>query len=159
MNLKKIALQSLFIPLLGLSIGVHAAEAKVDKKAETKVEAKADEKQTAEQIKEMEKQIAIEAAAKKEATKKELAAKLTKFKNRGLVGERANGYIAPVRPRWDVNELVQKINQGRLKHYAKIAADSGYSVIQIEVIAGEKSRKNAKVGHYIENERVWEKKK
>ena len=150
MNLKKIAQHSLLIPILGLSMSVHAAEKAPEKAPE--------EVQNAEQIEAMKQQIAEQHAAEQAALKKQLAEQLTKYKKFGLVGERANGYVAPVRPRSDVNQLVQKINQGRLVHYKKIALEAGYSVIQIELIAGKKSRENAKSGHYIEAERLWIKK-
>ncbi|GKT12164.1 MAG: hypothetical protein ISEC1_P1139 [Thiomicrorhabdus sp.] len=153
MNLKKIAQHCLIIPFLGLSLSVHAAEKSTDKPADA-----AEEQQNAEQIKKMEQEVAAQLITEKAAEKKRLAAELTKFKKRGLIGERANGYIAPVRPSRHTNELVRKINQGRLEHYARIAQKANYSVIQIEIIAGEKARANEASGHYIEKDRLWIKK-
>ena len=121
MNLKKIAQHSLLIPILGLSMSVNAAEKAPEKAPE--------EVQNAEQIEAMKQQIAEQHATEQAALKKQLGEQLTKYKKFGLVGERANGYLALVCPRSDVNQLVQKINQGRLAHYQKIAQEVGYSVI------------------------------
>lgn len=145
MNLKKTFQYSLLIPFMGLSLGVQAAD-------------KAADKQTAEQVQQMEKDIAAKKATDEASEKIKLAEQLTKYKNYGLIGERANGYVAPVRPNKKTIDIVRKVNQGRLDLYRKIAEANNFSVIQIEVMAGDKARERAKAGHYIESERLWVKK-
>lgn len=137
MTFKTLLKMSIMIPALSLSLNSYAAEKETPAK---------------------EAPVAVKTTSAENAEMMELAKALAKNKKFGLIGERVNGYVAPVRPRKSVNEVVRKVNEGRLKHYRRIAEQSGFSMTEIERLAGEKAAKNAPVGHYIEIDRLWIKK-
>lgn len=58
----------------------------------------------------------------------------------GLVGERADGYVAAVSANAtpEVRALVQSVNQARKDEYQKVAAKNGQSVDVVEKLAASK---------------------
>ncbi len=87
------------------------------------------------------------------------ALSLEEAKNRGLVGERKNGYLGLVDPtNREAQELVTNINEKRRLAYQDIASRDGTNVSVVESLAGEKAFEKTKPGHYIEGPGGWMKK-
>ena len=68
-----------------------------------------------------------------------LAISLEEARAKGLVGETARGYIAPVQsPTPEVTQLVKQVNSGRRAEYQRIAQATGSSLEAVEVSAAQK---------------------
>jgi len=68
----------------------------------------------------------------------------------GLVGERPDGYVAPVSAGApaDILSLVQSVNSQRMQKYQQISAEKGVPVEQIGAITAEKIIGRLKPGWY-----------
>lgn len=89
------------------------------------------------------------------------ALELGDAKQRGLVGERANGYIAAVSGNPDpaVSSLVNKINQARKEEYQRIAQKNGSPLSVVEKIAAKKAIEKTPAGQFVQRENgTWVKK-
>ncbi len=73
-------------------------------------------------------------------------------KERGLVGEMANGYLgSPAgKPAPEVAALIDDINRKRKAKYAQVAKNVGKPMAVIEQLAGEKAQAKTKAGNYIQ---------
>ncbi len=81
------------------------------------------------------------------------ALSLDEAKDRGLVGERSNGYLGIVvdNPGADIRSLVADINRKRKSAYQDSAKSAGVELQVIEVRIGQRLQNKAKPGHYIES--------
>lgn len=80
------------------------------------------------------------------------ALSLDEAKDRGLVGERSNGYLGIVvdNPGSDVRSLVADINRKRKEAYQDSAKSAGVELQVIEARIGQRLQNKAEPGHYIE---------
>jgi uncharacterized protein YdbL (DUF1318 family) len=83
---------------------------------------------------------------------------LGEAKQKGLVGEKDNGYIGVVVSQNDVQSLVDDINAKRKAVYLKLAAKNGITVQQVEKLAADKAYKKTSSGHYLWLNGKWVKK-
>lgn len=91
---------------------------------------------------------------------------LDEAKDRGLVGEKDNGYLGLVvaqnNPRNDLRDdtqsLVDDINAKRKAVYVKLAAKNGITLAQLETLAAEKTYSKTNTGHYLWASGKWTKK-
>jgi len=84
------------------------------------------------------------------------ALSLDEAKAKGLVGEKANGYLGVVNPSHaEVQALVQDVNQKRRQAYEDIAKRNRTSLQAVETLAGEKAIQNTKPGNFIERPGGW----
>lgn len=75
---------------------------------------------------------------------------LDRLKAQGVVGERIDGYAAPVGDApADVVSFVNEINAKRRARYADIAASNGTSAAAVGQITGEKVIERAPSGTYV----------
>lgn len=76
---------------------------------------------------------------------------LDEAKEKGLVGEAPNGYLAAVAssPDEEVHNLIDSINDKRREEYERIAAKNDIEVDAVEKLAGKKAIEKTKPGHYI----------
>jgi uncharacterized protein len=72
-------------------------------------------------------------------------------REQGLVGEKNNGLLGSVESTEEVERLVKKVNEHRLKKYYEIAEKKGITWEQVSVLAGEKYIKKTPAGQYIQN--------
>lgn len=80
------------------------------------------------------------------------AASLDQARSQGLVGERADGYIAAVgSPSAEVQSLVSTINAQRKAEYQRIASQNGQPVAVVEKLAAEKLISKAAPGTYVQS--------
>ncbi len=87
------------------------------------------------------------------------ALSLEEAKGKGLVGERANGYLGVVNAGdREAQALVQEINQKRRQAYEGIAKRNGTPLSAVETLAGEKAINNTQPGHMVEGPGGWVKK-
>ena len=72
-------------------------------------------------------------------------------KAQGLVGELPNGYIAAVQPSPspDIQQLVNDVNLKRREVYRQKASTNGWTLDQVEAVAGKTQVENAKSGEYV----------
>ena len=84
---------------------------------------------------------------------------LEEAKSKGLVGEKANGYLGLVTPdSGEAQDLTSEVNQKRRQAYEEIARRNGTSVTAVETLAGEKAVQNTKPGNFVEGPGGWMKK-
>ena len=87
------------------------------------------------------------------------ALSLDEAKSKGLVGEKANGYLGVVRPgSQEAQSLTNEVNQKRREAYQDIAARNKTQLETVETLAGEKAIQNTKPGHFVEGPGGWTKK-
>lgn len=87
------------------------------------------------------------------------ALSLDEAKVKGLVGEKASGYLGVVSGgNADVQALVEEVNRKRRQAYEDIARRNGTSLNSVEALAGEKAIQNTKPGHVVEGAGGWTKK-
>jgi len=72
-------------------------------------------------------------------------------KSQGLVGELPNGYIAAVAPSPspEIQQLVKDVNLKRREVYRDKATANGWSLDQVEAVAGKTQVESAKSGEYV----------
>ncbi len=76
----------------------------------------------------------------------------------GLVGERPDGFIAPVSPSPPANiaSLVQSVNAQRLAKYQQISAEKGVPAEQVGALTAEKIISKLKPGwYYMDSSGNW----
>jgi uncharacterized protein len=84
---------------------------------------------------------------------------LEEAKAKGLVGEKANGYLGLVTPgSGEAQALASEVNQKRRQAYEEIARRNGTSMTAVETLAGEKAVQNTKPGNFVEGSGGWMKK-
>ncbi|ALA57439.1 YdbL family protein [Nitrospira moscoviensis] len=87
------------------------------------------------------------------------ALSLEEAKAKGLVGERANGYLGVVNAAdREAQALAQEINQKRRQAYEEIAKKNGTQLNAVETLAGEKAIQNTRPGQFVEGPGGWVKK-
>ena len=80
-------------------------------------------------------------------------------KTKGLVGEKANGYLGVVNPgSQEAQSLTNEVNNKRRQAYEDIAARNRTQLDAVEALAGEKAIQNTKPGHYVEGPGGWTRK-
>lgn len=81
------------------------------------------------------------------------AISLDEAKAKGLVGEKLNGYLAPVSASADADviALVNDINSKRKNEYSKIAKQNGTSIEAVEKLAGGKAISITPAGQYVQS--------
>ena len=71
------------------------------------------------------------------------ALSLDEAKSKGLVGEKANGYLGVVKPgSQESQSLTNEVNQKRREAYQDIAARTKAQLETVETLAGEKAIQN-----------------
>lgn len=91
-----------------------------------------------------------------------LALDLDEARAKGVVGERADGYVAAVKekPSDEVKALVADINAKRRAAYEEIAKRNGAPVEAVAALAGQKMlAEKAQPGWYVDDGNGWQKKK
>ncbi|MEP1447662.1 MAG: YdbL family protein [Paraglaciecola sp.] len=83
---------------------------------------------------------------------------LNEAKNKGLVGEKDNGYLGVVVAQQDAQALVADINAKRKVVYQKLATKNGITVQQVEKLAAQKAYDKTNPGHYLWVGGKWVKK-
>jgi len=87
------------------------------------------------------------------------ALSLDEAKAKGLVGERANGYLGAVTTsNAEAEALISDINGKRRQAYEDIAKRNQTPRTAVETLAGEKAMQNTKPGHFVEGPGGWMKK-
>jgi uncharacterized protein len=80
-------------------------------------------------------------------------------KTKGLVGEKANGYLGVVNPgSQEAQSLTNEVNKKRRQAYEDIAARNRTQLDAVEALAGEKAIQNTKPGHFVEGPGGWTRK-
>jgi uncharacterized protein YdbL (DUF1318 family) len=80
-------------------------------------------------------------------------------KTKGLVGEKANGYLGVVNPgSQEAQLLTNEVNKKRRQAYEDIAARNRTHLDAVEALAGEKAIQNTKPGHFVEGPGGWTRK-
>lgn len=75
---------------------------------------------------------------------------LSEGKKRGLVGETASGYLAPVVSGTEAKQLVQEINAKRKQAYQQIAQKNGSALEAVEQIGGKEAIEKAEPGTFVQ---------
>lgn len=84
---------------------------------------------------------------------------LEEAKAKGLVGEKANGYLGIVTSSGqDVQALTNDVNRKRRQAYEDIARRNKTPLDAVETLAGEKTIQNTQPGNYVEGSGGWVKK-
>ncbi|MGC4098533.1 MAG: YdbL family protein [Nitrospira sp.] len=87
------------------------------------------------------------------------ALSLDEAKAKGLVGEKANGYLGLVTPsNAETQALLEDVNQKRRQAYEEIAKRNRTSIQSVETLAGDKAIQNTKPGNFVEGPGGWSKK-
>ena len=87
------------------------------------------------------------------------ALSLDEAKSKGLVGEKANGYLGVVVPQsQEAQSLTNEVNQKRRQAYQDIASRNRTQLETVEALAGEKAIQNTKPGHFVEGPAGWTRK-
>ena len=80
-------------------------------------------------------------------------------KTKGLVGEKANGYLGVVNPgSQEAHALTNEVNQKRRQAYEDIAARNRTHLEAVETLAGEKAIQNTTRGNFVEGPGGWTRK-
>jgi len=80
-------------------------------------------------------------------------------KTKGLVGEKANGYLGVVNSSsQEAQSLTNEVNKKRRQAYEDIAARNRTQLDAVEALAGEKAIQNTKPGHFVEGPGGWTRK-
>ena len=80
------------------------------------------------------------------------ALSLDEAKDRGLVGERPNGYLGAVSnsPSSEIQAVISSINSQRKQRYQDIAASNKTNLEAVEILAGKTAITKTRPGHYIQ---------
>jgi hypothetical protein len=85
---------------------------------------------------------------------------LDEARAKGLLGERADGYVAVVKgdapP--EAKKLANEVNAARRAHYEEIAKRNGAPVEAVAALAGQKLIANAPSGQWVHDGTGWKKK-
>jgi len=79
------------------------------------------------------------------------AMNLNEAKQKGLVGEMANGYLGIVVASTDISTLVASVNKKRKNIYINLARKNKITMQQVTVLAGKKAIAKTQPGHFIKN--------
>lgn len=85
---------------------------------------------------------------------------LGEAKQKGLVGERTDGYIGSVlsTPTPEVQKFIDTLNKERREKYLEISKSNGQSLETVEKLAVEKIKERLKEGDFFMNEKgEWQK--
>jgi uncharacterized protein YdbL (DUF1318 family) len=87
------------------------------------------------------------------------AIELDEARQRGLVGERADGLVGAVTASAEAAVLVQAVNDARLDDYRKIAAEQGTSLEAVRAIAGARQIERARANgwYFMDASGRWKK--
>lgn len=84
---------------------------------------------------------------------------LEEAKTKGLVGEKANGYLGVVNPDSpEAQSLTNEVNEKRRHAYQDIATRNRTELEAVETLAGEKAIQNTKPGHFVQGPTGWTRK-
>lgn len=84
------------------------------------------------------------------------AQSLEQAKSSGLVGERADGLLGPVKsPSPEIQALIDRINAQRMEEYRQIASQNNTAVQAVMAIAGKKLIDRAARGTYVNPGDGW----
>jgi uncharacterized protein len=84
------------------------------------------------------------------------ALSLDEAKAKGIVGEKANGYLGVIPPvNAEAQALIEDVNQKRRQAYEDVARRNGTNVQAVETLAGEKAIQNTKPGNFVEGPGGW----
>ncbi|WP_412971710.1 YdbL family protein [Glaciecola sp. MF2-115] len=83
---------------------------------------------------------------------------LDEAKDRGLVGEKDNGYLGLVVNQAEAQKLIAEINAKRREIYLELAAKNNITLTQVEKLAAQKAYSKTAAGHYLWVNGVWRKK-
>ena len=87
------------------------------------------------------------------------ALSLNEAKDRGLVGERQDGYLGVISGGSEAEALARDINNQRRAVYQSSAAKNGTSQQAVEIVAGQKAQSLTPSGQYIQGSNgAWVKK-
>ena len=87
------------------------------------------------------------------------ALSLDEAKAKGLVGERASGYLGAVSPsNPEAQALIEDVNRKRRQAYEEIAKRNRTDIRAVETLAGEKAIQNTTPGNFVEGPGGWIKK-
>lgn len=92
-------------------------------------------------------------------TLQEAMSELTEAKEKGLVGERQNGYLGVVEESAEAETIVRLINDARRSEYTRIAENNSIAVSDVEAMAGKRAIERTPAGHYIEVDDRWVRKR
>jgi hypothetical protein len=89
-----------------------------------------------------------------------LALDLDEAKAKGVLGERADGYVGVVAESapWELVKLADEVNAKRREHYGRIATENGTPVEAVAALAGKKLIEKAPSGQYVRTNGGWTKK-
>jgi uncharacterized protein YdbL (DUF1318 family) len=84
------------------------------------------------------------------------ALSLDEAKAKGMVGEKATGYLGVIPPvNAEAQALIEDVNQKRRQAYEDVARRNGTNVQAVETLAGEKAIQNTKPGNFVEGPGGW----
>lgn len=84
---------------------------------------------------------------------------LKEAKRLGIVGEQQDGYLGIVKSHVDAPKLILSVNNKRLQHYKKLAANNKLAVATVAKLAGEKAIAKTVKGNYVQSAQgKWKKK-
>ena len=87
-----------------------------------------------------------------------LALDLQSAKAKGMVGETATGYLAPVAGGAEVKNLVNSIDAKRKQVYLQISQRNKTPLGAVEQLAGKKAMAKTPAGQFIKVNGTWKKK-
>lgn len=74
---------------------------------------------------------------------------LDQARAQGLVGERFDGLVAPVKPGGEVDALVARINAERMEEYRRIAQQRGVPVTEVQKLVGQQLIGKVPAGTFV----------
>jgi len=83
---------------------------------------------------------------------------LDEAKDKGLVGEKDNGYLGLVVNQKEAQSLIDDINAKRKTVYVELAEKNGITLQQVEKLAAKKAYEKTRSGHYLWTGDEWAKK-
>lgn len=84
---------------------------------------------------------------------------IASLKDRGAIGEMANGYLGVVKPEGNAQAIVDAENADRKEEYQKRAASQGQTLENFAAVLGEAKIRQEKNGRFIKgSDGQWKKK-
>jgi uncharacterized protein YdbL (DUF1318 family) len=80
-----------------------------------------------------------------------MALDLSEARKTGAVGEKSDGFIAPIKSNPDVIALVSQVNAGRLEEYKRISKQNKQPVEAVGAVAAEQIINNLPLGSMYQN--------
>ncbi|MFN4089028.1 MAG: YdbL family protein [Alphaproteobacteria bacterium] len=75
---------------------------------------------------------------------------------KGVVGETARGYVAPVgTPTPEITQLVNRVNAARRQRYEQVARETGTPLPDVEVLAAQKIFERLPSGAFVQSPSGW----